>query len=99
MSSPELPLPPELVDMINQLNEEQLYLIQKGIDKLIELNEESKIRQILLTLCKGDIVHWERDGKSYSGTIIRINKKSITVIALDRKKRWRIHPLFLKQPT
>ena len=43
----------------------------------------------------GDNVSWEHKGTSYSGTVQKVNKRTIIVKTSDNRGRWRLSPHFL----
>jgi hypothetical protein len=90
-------LPSLLLNQIEKLNENQLRYLNHIIIERIKLIHGAKALQALSKFNIGDAVSFDHYGETIKGRIIRINQKTLSIITLDQKGRWKVSPVFLKK--
>jgi hypothetical protein len=98
----EQPLPNkqigQLMLLIEKLSLEQLYDINEIVIDRIKFLEKIEDLKAVGAFRRGDKVGWERNGLVYSGSVIKVNQKTIGVAEKEPPyKRWKISPQFFKK--
>ena len=87
----------QITDRIEKLNEQQLRQLNHIIVERLKLVNSAKALQALSKFNIGDVVSFDHYGEIIEGRIIRINQKTVSIITLDQKQRWKVAPAFLKK--
>ena len=74
--------------LTSDLNLEQLGFLKETINVKMANVIQEEVR-------KGSTVSWEKDGTRYTGTVISVNLKSISVVQSGTSRKWRISPSFI----
>lgn len=84
------------LDLAN-LTEEELIELNRRIIERIRLLRQARCRDSMVEFNIGDRVTFKPDcGHEITGTVVRRNRKSITVVTADGHQ-WRVSPTFLKK--
>ncbi|MBI5243798.1 MAG: hypothetical protein HY922_08990 [Elusimicrobia bacterium] len=78
---------------IEKLNLEELLDLNKRIVRRIEYLHSLKTRAHLDRFEVGDRVSFQSDGRTVEGVVVRVNRKTLSVVTGDT--HWRIPPRFL----
>ncbi len=89
-------LPAEIVNIIPQLDEHQLIQLNRRIVERIKFLNKSRQLNEMSKFYKGDSVSFECSGDIKTGTIIRLNQKTVSIITEDNE-RWNVAPSFLSK--
>jgi len=82
--------------ILHQMSIEQLIWLNEMVIDYVKIKEDFEYKETIRTFKRGDKVEWERDGMSYTGQVIRTNKKTINVAELQPPYRqWKIDAHFL----
>lgn len=82
---------------IDRLTEAELIDLNRRIVERLRFLHQMRAHRQMLTFSIGERVTFEaEDGRTVTGTLIRYNKRSVTVIAEDGH-RWNISPNFLRK--
>lgn len=91
----KIKLPDNILNLINRLDEKQLYLVNELVVERIKLLRKERENSELNSFHIGDMVSFkDDDGKVINGLIIKINKVTVGILSED-KKRWKVPPSFL----
>ena len=90
----DAPLPKNLDNLIQQLDEAQLRVLKDKVIERLNLIHRAKRLKSLAKFNLYDKVYFDHDGEKIFGRIIRINQKTCTIQTEDRGE-WRIPPSFL----
>lgn len=82
-----------------KLNENQLRLLNQRIVEKLKLISRAKALNSLAQFNIGDIVSFDHYGEIIKGQIIRINQKTASIVTMDSKQKWNVHPNFLIKET
>jgi hypothetical protein len=88
----------QLLLLIEKLSLEQLYDINEIVIDRIKFLEKIEDLKAVSAFRRGDKVSWEHNGQAYSGSVLKVNQKTVSVAEKDPPyKRWKISPQFLKK--
>lgn len=76
----------------NKFSDDELFELNKNLVEHVRLRHEARSQTALAKLHVGDRVYFKTDGdRKITGTIIRINRKTITLHA-DDHIQWKVSP-------
>jgi len=76
---------------VEKLSPEELYDLYRKVCRRINSLQRSKVAEKLQEFDIGDEVSFEHEGDIITGTVIRVNKKTLTVRS-ERGSSWYISP-------
>ncbi len=80
------------VEAIKRLNEEDLHFLNRLIVERLKLIAQARATTLMANFTKGDRVSFQAaDGEMVEGTVLRLNKKTISIIT-DDDRRWNVSP-------
>ncbi len=80
------------IDAINRLNEDDLRLLNRLIVERIKFISQTRVASLMAGFTKGDrVVFCAPDGSNLEGIVLRLNKKTVSVIASDGHQ-WNVSP-------
>ncbi|MBL8499702.1 MAG: hypothetical protein LZF63_12320 [Nitrosomonas sp.] len=80
------------VEAIKRLNEEDLRFLNRMIVERLKLISQARATTLMVSFTKGDRVGFHApDGRELQGTVLRLNKKTISV-ATDDGHQWNVAP-------
>lgn len=84
------------VEAIKRLNEEDLLFLNRLIIERLKLISQARATTLMTSFTKGDRVGFQApDGRILEGTVLRLNKKTIS-IATDDGHQWNVPPGLLR---
>lgn len=91
---------PKILNFLDQLSEEELRFLNQEVVKRLRWTNKVKQSQKMQNFRIGERVcfMYETKGQLISGTIIRLNQKTVS-IATDDGHRWNVAPTLLKKIT
>lgn len=89
-------LPVEISELLTKLNEEQLCQLNQMIVERLKLFSKAKQMKAMVNLNIGDAVYFDYYGEEITGTIKRLNQKTVTIATNDNKE-WKVSPTLLKK--
>ncbi|MCH9663444.1 MAG: hypothetical protein K0U66_07295 [Gammaproteobacteria bacterium] len=87
-------LPNFLTNEIGKLNENQLILLNQIVVERLNLISQAHSLSALARFHAGQKVKFNRNGRIENATIIRLNKKTISILT-DSQEKWKVSPHFL----
>jgi hypothetical protein len=87
-------LPKQLLQMIEALDEEQLYALYHVVAQRLQLAQKVHALAAMSQFQILDRVSFSHHGKQYEGTVTRLNQKTISV-TIDDGTRWNVAPALL----
>jgi hypothetical protein len=82
---------------LTKYTERELVELNRRIVERIKALRQGRCRESMAELRVGDRVSFHRDcGHEVIGTIVRLNRKSVTVVSTDGAQ-WRVAPVFIKK--
>lgn len=85
------------VEAIKNLGEEDLYFLHNVIVERLNLLSQARSTVEMSSFTKGDhVVFTARDGQVINGRVMRLNKKTVSILSDDGHK-WNVAPSFLKR--
>lgn len=82
---------------LTQLTEDELIALNHRIVERIKFLRQNRYRQTLAQFSVGDRVSFQPEcGHEVVGTIVRLNRKSVTVVNSEGHQ-WRVSPTFVKK--
>lgn len=82
---------------LTKLTEDQLISLNHRIIERIKFLRQSRCHQTMVQFSVGDRVSFQPEcGHEVVGTIVRLNRKSVTVVNTEGHQ-WRVSPTFLKK--
>ena len=84
-------LPAEITSILNKLNEEQLIQLNHRIIERLNLFSKAKQLNAMSQFGVGDKISFEANGRIITGTIIRLNQKTVSIIT-ENKEKWNVAP-------
>jgi hypothetical protein len=82
---------------IDRLTEAELIDLNHRIVERLRLLDQMRAHKTMLNFAIGDTVMFEdQNGRTVEGTMIRYNRKSVTIITIDGR-RWNVAPGFLRK--
>ncbi|MBN1982470.1 MAG: hypothetical protein JW795_13135 [Chitinivibrionales bacterium] len=85
------------IEAINKMGEEDLRFLNKLIVNRLKWLVDTQCQSLLAQFHPGDRVHFQnRAGDYLIGTVVRINKKTISVSTEDHEGWWNVSPGLLK---
>ena len=89
----------KIEDFIKNLNEEELLYLNRLIVERLKLISQAKSTRAMAKFNIGESVQFEdNDGATVTGRVIKLNKKTVTVL-MDNNHRWNVAPVFLRSKT
>ena len=83
-------------DFIKNLGEEQLVYLNRLIVERLKLVSQAKSTAAMSRFNIGEMVRFDTDdGRTISGRIIKLNKKTVSIVTNERE-RWNVAPVFLR---
>lgn len=82
--------------LLKKLSEEELRLINQKIVERLNLIQSARQLNMLSKFSVYDKVSFEHHGRQIQGRIIRLNRKSISLID-ENGGHWTVAPIFLKK--
>ena len=83
-------------DFIKDLGEEQLVYLNRLIVERLKLVSQAKSTAAMSRFNIGEMVRFDTDdGRTISGRIIKLNKKTVSIVTNERE-RWNVAPVFLR---
>ena len=83
-------------EFIKDLNEEELFYLNRLIVERIKLMSQARSTFEMAKFNIGELVEFaDNDGNTITGRVIRLNKKTISVLT-DKRQRWNVPPMFLR---
>lgn len=80
------------IDAINRLSEDDLRFLNRLIVERIKLISQARATSLLANFTKGDrVVFRAPDGHEVEGFVLRLNKKSVSIITNDGHQ-WNVSP-------
>lgn len=80
------------VEAIKRLNEEDLRFLNRMIFERLKLISQTRATTLMTSFTKGDRVGFQApDGRIVEGTVLRLNKKTVSV-ATDDGHQWNVAP-------
>lgn len=89
-------LPEKVIKIVDSLSKDQLILLNRFIVERLKQMHEDQINEHMDEFEIGDTVCFENERKIINGIIIKINKKTISVLT-ENKERWNVTPTLLKR--
>lgn len=84
---------------ISKLSLQELRELNLEIQERFEYLKQAESYKALAKLEVGDTVSFQtHEGETIRGTIMRLNKKSVTIVAEDRRG-WKVDPILLRKVT
>jgi len=81
---------------INQLTEAELVELNQKIVERLRFFHQMRAHASMLNFSIGDRVVFDTDdGRTITGTLVRYNKRSVSIIA-DDHHRWNVSPSYLR---
>jgi hypothetical protein len=81
---------------IDQLTEDELVELNQKIVERLRFFHQMRAHATMLKFTLGDRVMFDTDdGRTITGTLVRYNKKSVSVIS-DDQHRWNVSPGYLR---
>lgn len=90
-------IPQKIIEQMEKLNESQLMHLNHIIVERLKLISNAKALRELAKFNLGDTVSFDNYGETVRGRIIKINQKTVTLITLDNKHKWKVAPVFLRK--
>jgi hypothetical protein len=84
-------LPVEVTNWLSKLTIEQLTLLNHRIVDRIKLLRNSRTMESMLNFTVGEKVCFDYNGLVKTGTIIRLNRKTVSLVTEDNE-RWNVAP-------
>ena len=86
----------KIEEFIKDLSEEELLYLNRLIVERLKLISQAKSTKAMARFNIGEIVQFEdNDGKTITGRIIKLNKKTVSLLTKDNH-RWNVAPAFLR---
>ena len=83
-------------DFIKDLGEEELMYLNRLIVERLKLVSQAKSTAAMSRFNIGEMVRFDTDdGRTISGRIIKLNKKTVSIVTNERE-RWNVAPVFLR---
>ena len=83
-------------EFIKDLSEEELVYLNRLIVERLKLISQAKSTFEMAKFNLGELVQFEdNDRKTISGRVIKLNKKTVSILTDDRQ-RWNVAPIFLR---
>lgn len=83
------------VEAINHLNEEDLLFLNRLIVERLQLMAQARATRLMTSFTRGDRVGFQAsDGRLLEGVVLRLNKKTVTVVT-DDGHQWNVSPSLL----
>lgn len=80
------------VEAIKRLGEEDLLFLNQLIVERLKLISQARSTSLMAAFGVGDLVSFnDSDGRKVKGTILRLNKKTISITTFDNH-RWNVAP-------
>ena len=84
------------VEAIKRLNEEDLRFLNRMIVERLKLISQVRATTLMVSFTKGDqVVFQAPDGRQVEGTVLRLNKKTVSVVTGDGHQ-WNVSPGLLQ---
>lgn len=84
------------VEAIKRLGEEDLLFLNQLIVERLRLIAQARATTLMTDFTKGDRVSfWAPDGRKLEGTVLRLNKKTVSVVT-DDNHQWNVSPALLQ---
>lgn len=84
------------VEAIKRLNEEDLLFLNRLIVERLKLIAQARATKLMTEFTRGDRVGFQApDGKMLTGVVLRLNKKTVSVVT-DDGCRWNVAPGLLR---
>jgi hypothetical protein len=87
-------LPKQLLRLVETLDEDQLHALYHVVAQRLQLAQKAHALAAMSQFQVLDRVSFVHNGKSYEGTVTRLNQKTIS-ITLDDGTRWNVAPSLL----
>ena len=86
----------KIEDFLKQLNKEELVFLNRMVVERVKLMNQLETTSSMIRFNIGDRVTFTtRYGETFKGQIIRMNKKTISILT-DTNVQWNVHPSLLK---
>ena len=80
------------IDAVNRLSEDDLRFLNRLIVERLKLISQARATTLLANFTKGDrVVFRTSEGRRVEGTVLRLNKKSVSVVT-DDGHQWNFSP-------
>ena len=80
------------VEAIKRLNEEDLRFLNRLIVERLKLLSQARATEEMISFTRGDRVRFQgHNGKILDGMVIRLNKKTVSVLT-DDGRQWNVSP-------
>lgn len=84
------------VEAIKRLNEDDLRFLNRMIVERLNLISQARAITLMVSFTKGDRVFFQApDGHKVEGTVLRLNKKTVSVVTADGHQ-WNVSPGLLQ---
>jgi hypothetical protein len=84
------------IEAIKRLNEEDLLFLNRLIVERLKLISQARATMLMTSFTKGDRLGFQLpDGRMLKGTVLRLNKKTVSV-ATDDGQQWNVAPGLLQ---
>lgn len=86
----------KIESFIKELSEDELIYLNKLVVERIKYLRQFETTKQMSIFNLGDMVEFEDNhGAILQGRVIKINKKTLTIL-MDDRKQWNVHPGYLK---
>lgn len=86
----------KIESFIKELSEDELvYLNKLVVERIRYLRQVETTNQMAIFNLGDNVEYQDNHGAMLQGRVIKINKKTLTVL-MDDRKQWNVHPGFLK---
>jgi len=82
--------------LLKKLSEEELRMLNQKIVERLKLRHNARQLNMLAKFSVDDKVCFDHDGRCISGTIIRLNRKTVSLID-ELGSYWTVAPVFLRK--
>lgn len=80
------------IDAVNRLSEDDLRFLNRLIVERLKLISQARATTLLANFTKGDrVVFRTHEGSRVEGTVLRLNKKTVSVVT-DDGHQWNVFP-------
>ncbi|MEY2342073.1 hypothetical protein AB4090_08190 [Acidithiobacillus sp. IBUN Pt1247-S3] len=84
------------VEAIKRLGEEDLLFLNHLIVERLQLIAQERTTTLMISFTRGDRVSFQGpDGLTHEGVVLRLNKKTISVLT-ERRQQWNVAPALLQ---
>jgi hypothetical protein len=91
-------LPAQVEAILNRLNKDQLILLNKVIVERLKLMDAANALKELSKFSVGDEVAFSYYGEEVKGKIIKLNRKTVSILS-DKNNRYNVSPSLINRVT